>query len=100
MRKLSTLITVMLSGVVLVSSLSMASDHGEALKLRQSGEILPLTEILDKAKAAQPGELLEAELEAEDGQLVYEIEIYGDDGRYHELYLDARTGELLKREQE
>ena len=43
-----------------------------------------------------PGELLEAELDHEDGRLVYELRWLLSDGRIVELELDARTGQWRK----
>lgn len=75
-------------------------DQDEALRLHQSGEILPLSIILQKAQALQRGKLLETEIKRKDGMLIYELEIYGDDGKYYDLEFDARTGNFLKREVE
>ena len=76
------------------------TDQDEALRLHQSGEILPLSIILQKAQALQRGKLLETEIKQENGIRIYELEIYGDDGKYYDLEFDARTGILLKREVE
>jgi uncharacterized membrane protein YkoI len=46
------------------------------------------------ALRSQPGTVLESELEAEGGSLIWEVEI--DDGnQIHEVTVDARTGEVL-----
>lgn len=102
MKHKTAILLSLTAGLWLALQLSTgaASDHGKALELREAGEILPLEVIIDKARAAQAGQMLEAELEREHGRLVYEIELLGEDGNYYELYLDARTGELLKHEQE
>jgi len=100
-RLVTKAILLCLGAVLLVpAGVPALADHYRVYELRQSGEILPLEVILERAKRIQPGELLEAELEEEDGQLVYEVEMYGADKRYHELYFDARTGDLLKNERE
>lgn len=75
-------------------------DHVTARKLRESGQILPLEQIIERARARQPGEILETELERSRGGYVYEIEILGSDGWVWELKLDARTGELIELERE
>jgi uncharacterized membrane protein YkoI len=96
-------LAAILSGIALIAALGFgarADEHDEAYELRRAGDILPLEVIVDKAKAIQPGKLLEVELENEHGQPVYEIELYGADGKYHELKLDAKTGKLLKRKRE
>ncbi|CUR47523.1 PepSY domain-containing protein [Alloalcanivorax xenomutans] len=71
--------------------------HDEALRLRQEGRIRPFEQILTEALRQYPGgQLLEAELEREDGHLIYEIELLTPDGVVRELELDARTGSVLK----
>lgn len=84
------------------STISRASDDDRdaARKLLQSGEILPLETILQKAREIQPGQVLEVDFESKRGRYIYELEILDTDGVVYELYLDARNGELLKRERE
>lgn len=77
-----------------------SDDHEAARALVESGDILPLETILDAATQRFPGRLLEAELEREDGALVYELEILTEQGRVLELQFDARDGSLIKVEQE
>lgn len=80
--------------------LPASEDHEAARDLVNSGTILPLEAILDAAYQRFPGRLLEAELEREDGQLVYELEILTERGQVLELLYDARKGTLIKAEQE
>jgi len=70
-------------------------DHIEARRLLDSGEILPLEEILDNVRQTFPGRILDVELEREDGQIAYEVEILGTDGIVTEVYINARTGKVL-----
>ncbi len=70
-------------------------DYIEARRLLESGEILPLEVILNNVRQAFPGKVLEVELEKEDHEIVYEMEILGDDGVIREVYIDARTSEIL-----
>jgi len=69
----------------------------------QARELQPLTRI-DRAVAeeaalgAVPGEAVEVELENEGGYVVYEVEVAGDDGRLHEVVVDAGNGEILGQE--
>lgn len=74
------------------------ADHVDAQRLLERGEILSLTVILERARAAQPGRVVEIELKRERAAWHYELEVLAADGRVWELLLDARTGELLKRE--
>jgi uncharacterized membrane protein YkoI len=71
-------------------------DHVAARKLQESGEILPLEKITERARAEKPGRVLEAELEYKKGRYVYEVEILDERGQVWELKLDARTGNLIK----
>ena len=79
-------------------------DHDRARHARARGEILPIAEILRRVSAEVPGEVIEVELEHEDGDedaaepWVYELEILDPDGRRIEVRVDARHGRLLTRE--
>ncbi|UAW97140.1 PepSY domain-containing protein [Halopseudomonas nanhaiensis] len=75
-------------------------SQDEALQLAEDGELQPLQLLVDDALVRHPGRLLEAELEAEDGRYVYEIEIVTRNGRVMELEYDGRTGELLEVDEE
>lgn len=104
MKKFSVLLVAISAAVLITgfSTISRASDDDReaARKLLQSGEILPLETILEKARAIQPGQVLEVEFESKRERYLYELEILDEAGVVYELKLDARTGELLKRERE
>lgn len=75
-----------------------ADDIGPeiARQLLSEGRIRPLAEILDSVKAAVPGEMVEVELELDDGTYVYEVKQLRPDGRVQEVKADAATGKVLK----
>jgi len=86
-----------------VCSLALARDldQDEALALRQKGVILPLEQLLDSALGRYPGaRLLEAELEEKHGRYEYEVELLTLEGVVREIKLDARSGVLLKDEED
>jgi uncharacterized membrane protein YkoI len=85
-----------LAAFLVVSPAWADSDHDRARRAVEEGRILPLKDILARAEASHPGQLLEAELEDEHGALIYELKVLATDGRVVRLYYDARTGELLK----
>lgn len=74
---------------------ALADDHDQVRELVEQGRILPLQTVLERADVEATGQLLEAELEKEDGTWVYELELLDADGRVRELYYDAGTGERL-----
>ncbi len=89
---------VLLTAFMILSPLQVAmadDDYIEARRLLDSGEIQPLEVILKNVRQIFPGKVLEVELEKEDKQIVYEIEILGDDGVIKEVYIDAKTGKHL-----
>lgn len=71
-------------------------DHERARDARSSGQYVPLQTILDDADTREPGRIIEVELDEDDD--AYEIEILRTDGIVVELEYDARTGELLDRD--
>ncbi|EJL33301.1 putative membrane protein [Caulobacter sp. AP07] len=71
-------------------------DHEAARAALARGQVLPLTRILAIAEQRAPGDVLKVELEDDDGKLVYEVKILGRNGWVRELDIDARTGAVLK----
>jgi len=87
--------------LIVCSSMTIASDdHDQAKQLLDSGDILPLETILKKVRSIQPGKILDLELEREDGQIIYEIELLTTSGSVLELKINAQSGELLSTEEE
>lgn len=96
-------LTTALAGLLLLGSVSPLIqardlDQDEALKLRKEGVIRPLETLLQRVNERYPqARLLEAELEEEDGQYRYEIEILvGEVVR--ELEIGAMDGAIMKDE--
>lgn len=84
-------------------SLALARDldQDEALELRQKGIILPLEQLLGSALGRYPGaKLLEAELEEKHDRYEYEVELVTPEGVVREIKFDARTGVLIKDEED
>ena len=70
-------------------------DHVAARKLRESGKILSLENIAERARNHKAGEILETELDLTHGRYVYEVEILDAGGKVWELKLDAGNGDLI-----
>lgn len=73
-------------------------SHMEARKLQAAGEILSLERIIEIARSAKSGDILETELERnrKTGLYIYEVEILDGKGMVWELNLNAKTGEIIK----
>ncbi len=76
------------------------SEHEVVRGLLQQGDILPLEAILQHARRYREGRILETELERSNKRYVYEIEILDKHGVVWEMRFDAKSGELIKTEQE
>jgi len=103
--KFSPTICLLLGALVLSASLGLADesrhrkpprDHTAVREALQRGEVLPLVKILAIANKEVPGDVIEVELEQEREALVYEIKILTSTGRVREVEIDARTGAVLR----
>lgn len=75
-------------------------DAGEARAAVLRGEILSLDRILELLRKDFPGEIVELQLELEDGILIYEFDILSPDGRLNEIEIEAATGRIFEVEEE
>lgn len=76
-------------------------EQDEALHLRQQGEIMPFENVLQIVMDRYPGaRLLGAELEEDDDDYIYEIELVTRERVVRELDVDARTGRILEDEED
>ncbi len=91
---LSTLSVGMSTG--LADKRDKKNEHNVVREALQRGEVLPLEKILTIAKEQVPGDVIEVELEDEKQALVYEIKILTSTGRVREVKIDARTGKVIK----
>lgn len=89
------IISMMFCGVVVAKDLS----QNEALKLREAGKIIALDELLASIDNRYPNaRLFDIELDEEDDQYVYEVELITRDGVVRELLINAATGAILEDE--
>lgn len=72
----------------------------------QSGEVMPLRQVLEIIESSHPGQVLEVELErerrhrknngmSEVPQWIYEIKLLNKEGRLQKIIVDAKTAEVL-----
>jgi uncharacterized membrane protein YkoI len=74
-------------------------DHDEARRAVESGEALPLVEILARVRPDLGGEVVGVLFERKRDRWVYEFKVIGPGGQLSEVYVDARSAEILKREE-
>ena len=75
-------------------------DHELARRAVEQGLVAPLAEIAAEVSKDIPGEIIEVELDREDGIYVYEFKILTEQGRLMEVEVDANTAEILDMEDE
>lgn len=66
----------------------------------QPQDILPLAAILTVAQKRVAGEVIDVDLDDDDGAFHYEVEILTRKGRKIEMQIDARSGQILKLEED
>jgi len=101
--RIARILLLLLAASLVTASLSLAEDddddHGDADRARRgalSGEIMPLSRLAGIVLRRFPGKLIEAELDEDDGMIVYEIRILQRNGRVLELEVDARNARILE----
>lgn len=71
-------------------------DADRARAAVQSGEILPLTRILEAVSAQYTGDVIGVKLDRDDGVWQYEVKLLLASGSVAKLEYDAKTATLLK----
>ncbi len=89
------IVLLLIGGIALTCGLALSSERTHEQGKELLSVKLSMEEAIATAKTQFPGQVLEAELEREDGQVVYEIEIVSTTGVVTEIKVDAESGELL-----
>ncbi len=80
------------------------TDEGARLDAIQrgveNGTVKPLSELKAIVAARFPGDIVRIEPRVRHGAFTYEFKVLQADGRLVELHMDARTGTILKTENE
>lgn len=71
------------------------SDHERAVQAVRAGTILPLHNVLQQLQNQYPGQVLEVELEDDDGRWIYEIKLLQSGGLVRKVKLDAKTAVVI-----
>lgn len=83
-------------GTAVVPASAGDGDHERARAAVEAGEVLPLATVLERLRQFHPGQVLEVELERDDGRWIYEIKLLQADGQLLKLALDARTAQTVE----
>ncbi len=95
---LSTLIVALATALASPPTLA-DNDQDRARAAVQAGKVLPLKTLLERLQREHPGQVLEVELEQEDGRWIYEIKLLQPGGRLVKLEVDAASGAVLQRKE-
>ena len=71
-------------------------DHERARAALEAGQIRPLSDLLAEVERRFRGRVIEADLERDDTQWLYELKILPPNGRLFIVELDAATGALVR----
>lgn len=101
----SILLRIVLSAWLGLAGIALGADPGMvegeadlARRLQAQGVILPLEQVVRRARDGHPGTLIDAQLhyESSHGHYVYELHLLDPGGTLWEVELDARTGDLVE----
>ena len=100
MRLVSPLLLTALAGLTFALPAPAAPqerrDHERARAALEAGQIRPLSDLLAEVERRFRGRVIEADLERDDAQWLYELKILPPNGRIFVVELDAATGALVR----
>lgn len=71
-------------------------DADAVLQAVQRAEILPLDKVLQVLRKEREGEIVEIELDLDDGRVIYDFDVLSSGGRLYAVAVDAVTGRILE----
>lgn len=77
------------------TAVAFADDDGRAAGRGAATARVSVGDAVSSAVRAVPGTVTEAELDDEDGALVWELDVYGSDKVWHDVTVDAGSGKVL-----
>lgn len=103
MKGWKTVLPRVAAGILALAFVAEAGAEGRAmgefddvLTEEQREQLVPLEKILAITRQQIPGDVIDVEIEFENGLIVYEITVLAPNGRVREIELDARTGKVLE----
>jgi uncharacterized membrane protein YkoI len=73
-------------------------DHDSARHAVERGEALPLSDILERVRPELGGEVVGVAFHRRASRWIYEFRVIASAGRLNEVYVDAATAQIIKRE--
>lgn len=95
-----TLLATALTGTIIAATSFAIADYDKKQNPVLPENIIALTEAATIAMNTLPGNIYEAELEFENDQPIWEIEIVTLDNERFEIEIDAQSGEVLSEEKD
>ena len=89
--------TLATAGVIGAASFAVA-DAGKSEYQQLADANIQFNDAIEIAMTAVPGKVFEAELDMEDKQAIWEVEILSAENQVVELEIDATSGEILSQE--
>ncbi|MFF5335090.1 PepSY domain-containing protein [Streptomyces sp. NPDC013181] len=87
-------------GAATAAALADGDSHGSGDgrgEARSAAARVAVGDAVAAAVKAVPGTVTEAELDDEDGRVVWELDVYGSDRSWHDVTVDADSGKVLDR---
>jgi len=92
MRTVALAVAILVLSVWVSPALALLETKAELANMAQ----ITLEKAVEIAIKKVPGKAVEAELEKEDGRAAYEIKIIDTSNSNRKVYVDARTGDVMK----
>lgn len=83
-------------GVVGMSAHGQSVDHEAARRALELGETKPLEQILAGVRTNLSGDIVSVEIERDGRVIDYELRVLDRDGRMRRVSVDAKSGQILK----
>lgn len=71
-------------------------DHDRARRAMERGEIRPLSQLLGELERRFVGQVVDTDLDRDDGRWIYEFKLLPPSGRMYRVKMDAATGRVLR----
>jgi len=105
----SFLVVSLMSGVAIAGDIETNDDNGKDIQIKSSVQLhenvnekdevksanVRINEVIAIIEAKFSGRITKVELENEDGNLIYEAEVFLNDGKTMDIVVDAGNGQIL-----